>query len=312
MQTTPEFEERLFARLDAIETKLDYVVERQEYVEDLIREMTPVLREAMTSMAGEMQTWEARGWFAMGKEMVGLFDRLANAYGPDDVREFSEVVVQIVDTVRNVAQPDVLDFANDATDVLHHADEVEPVGPLGMAKAASDADVRRGMAVALQFLRQLGQVSGNHEGRERRRPEPRATAPKAEAAKGEVPKADVTKAVATKPGVAPQPAAKVLSDVVEWNGRRFTGDGYLLDTDQWDEDLARAMAAGLGITLTDEHWSVLNWAREDYLSRGASPNVRRVAQGSGAGTQKLYQLFPGTPGKTIAMVAGIPKPVGCV
>lgn len=294
---TPDFEAKLFARLDAMDAKLDYVVERQEYVEDLVREMTPVLREAMTSMAGEMSEWERRGWFAMGKEMVSLFDRLANAYGPDDVREFSEHVVQIVDTVRNVTQPDVLDFANDATDVLHHADDMDPVGPLGMAKATADADVRRGMAVALQILKQLGQVSGESAPTRRSPPKPKAPKPTAE-----------KPAVAT----APKAAKEFLDDVVEWKGRRFTADGFLLDTDAWDDDLARAMAEGLGLELTDAHWTVLRWARADYLEHGASPNVRRVASGSGVGTQNLYQLFPGTPGKHIAMVAGIPKPVGCV
>jgi tRNA 2-thiouridine synthesizing protein E len=308
--TTPTesaVQERLLARLDAIDAKLDYVVERQEYVEDLVREMTPVLREAMNAMAGEMQGWEERGWFAMGKEMVGLFDRLAAAYGPDDVREFSDHVVQIVDTVRNVTQPDVLDFANDATDVLHHADEMQPVGPLGMAKATADADVRRGMAVALQILKQLGQVSGSaSDGTRRPAPTPSAKAKPASS--------KPAASAAARPAVAttPKPAADVLGEVVEWQGRRFSAEGYLLDVEAWDEALATAMAEGLGITLTDEHWTVLRWARQDYLEHGASPNVRRVATGSGAGTQRVYQLFPGTPGKHIAMVAGIPKPVGCV
>ncbi len=304
--TDAAVQERLLARLDAIDAKLDYVVRRQEYVEDLVREMTPVLREVMTGMAGEMQGWEERGWFAMGKEMVGLFDRLAAAYGPDDVREFSDHIVQIVDTVRNVTQPDVLEFANDATDVLHHADEMDPVGPLGMAKATADTDVRRGMAVALQILKQLGQVSGGASDGTRR-PAETAMASKPSGSKP-------AGAAAARPTVAaaPKAAAEVLEEVVEWEGRRFSAEGYLLDTDAWDEDLATLMAEGLGITLNDEHWAVLRWAREDYLSHGASPNVRRVATGSGAGTQRVYQLFPGTPGKHIAMVAGIPKPVGCV
>jgi len=305
---------QLLARLDAIDAKLDYVVGRQEYTEDLIREMTPVLREAMTAMAGEMAGWEERGWFAMGKEMVGLFDRLAAAYGPDDVREFSEHVVQIVDTVRNVTQPDVLDFANDATDVLHHADETEPVGPLGMARATADPDVRRGMAVALQVLRHLGQASGDHDSSPRpaRRPSTASsTARRAPPAAANTAAPDA----ATRPKESNQAAAPSPSpsaEVVEWLGRRFTAEGFLLDTDAWDDDLARAMAEGLGLQLTDDHWKVLRWARADYLSHSASPNVRRVALGSGVGTQRLYELFPGTPGKHIAMVAGIPKPVGCV
>jgi tRNA 2-thiouridine synthesizing protein E len=276
-----------------MEAKLDYVVERQEYVEDLVREMTPVVREAITAMAGEMTEWERRGLFAMGSELIGLFERLVDAYEPQDVRELGEHIVSIVDTVRNVTQPDVLDFANDATDVLHHAEDVEPVGPWGLARASADADVRRGMAVGLQILKHLGQVSGGVP-TERRVPPPSSGAPAARP---------------QKPTRAAEPAPK---EVVEWQGRRFCIEGFLLDSSTWDPELANAMAKGLGVDLSDEHWAVLHWARNDYLEHGASPNVRRVARGSGAGTQRLYELFPGKPGKHIAMVAGIPKPVGCV
>jgi tRNA 2-thiouridine synthesizing protein E len=57
---------------------------------------------------------------------------------------------------------------------------------------------------------------------------------------------------------------------------------------------------------------VLRWIRQDFLATGASPNVRRVAGGSGVGTRRMYELFPRTPGKTAAMLAGVPKPIGCV
>ena len=44
----------------------------------------------------------------------------------------------------------------------------------------------------------------------------------------------------------------------------------------------------------------------------ADANVRRAASGSGVGTRRMYELFPKTPGKSAAMIAGIPKPAGCV
>lgn len=297
----------LLARLEAIDRKLDYVVARQRYVEELVEEMTPVAREAVTAMAGRMAEWEQRGWFAMGNELVSLFDKLAQAYGPQDISELSEHVVQIVDTIRNVTQPDVLEIANDATDVLHHADQLEPVGMLKAVRATGDDDVKRGMAVALEILKHLGRAQGGHP--TERRPAPpkaaKAEAP-APAAAPEPPKTPHHE-VKLGPVAPPAPAATVV-----WEGATFTAEGFLVDPAQWTPALATKMAAGLGITLTDEHWQVLNWAREDYRSHGASPNVRRVAAGSGVGTRKMYELFPQTPGKSAAMIAGIPKPVGCV
>lgn len=297
--------DELLARLDAIDRKLDYVVARQRFLEELIDEMTPVGREAMTAMAAELATWEERGWFAMGREVVGMLDRLAQAYGPDDIHELSEHVVQIVDTIRNVTQPDVLAVANDATDALHHADELEPVGVMKAMFATNDADVRRGLAIALEVMRRLGRARGGAaiavRGADRpARPSapPRASRPDVEAPR-------------PAPRAAPAPKAAAPSTVV-WEGATFTSDGFLVDPAEWTEALAGRMADGLGLALTDEHWTVIRWVRADYAETGASPNVRRVAAGSGVGAKRMYELFPRTPGRTAAMLAGVPKPVGCV
>jgi TusE/DsrC/DsvC family sulfur relay protein len=292
--------DELLSRLDAIDRKLDYVVARQRFLEELIDEMTPVGREAMTSMAAELARWEERGWFAMGREAVGLLDRLAAAYGPDDIHELSEHVVAIVDTIRNVTQPDVLQVANDATDALHNAEALEPVGVMKAMFATNDPDVRRGLAVALEVMRRIG--------------------------RGRVPGAPGEAVAPTRPpppaaggSARPRPAAPRAAPpappsraTVEWEGVTFTGDGFLVDPERWSEELAVKMAAGLDLPLTEEHWAVIRWVRADFLASGASPNVRRVAAGSGAGAKRMYELFPRTPGRTVAMLAGVPKPVGCV
>ena len=74
---------------------------------------------------------------------------------------------------------------------------------------------------------------------------------------------------------------------------------------------AVATQAGIG-QLTEEHFTVLNFARASFIEKGKSPNVRALATGSGVGTKVIYTLFPKKPGPTIARVAGIPKPVGCI
>lgn len=289
----------LAARLDQMDAKLDYIVDRQRFVEELIREMTPVGREALTSMAAQLAELEEKGWFDMGAELFRIVDNLAASYTPEDVRELADSMVGILDTVRNVAQPDVLELANEATDVIHHADEVEPVGAWGMAKAVGDADVQRGMAVGLEILRHLGRARSHVAERPARVAAPRRAPSRTEGASA--PEVELGPI-----GAQPKP------EVVEWMGRRFDPNGFLLDADQWDEELAAAMANGLGITLSEDHWTVLRWARAEYASSNASPNVRKLAAGSGVGVKRMYELFPKTPGKSAAMIAGIPKPVGCL
>lgn len=294
----------VLAALERIEAKLDYVVERQRFLEEMIDEMMPVGREALAVASEMLGDAEKKGYIAVANELMALADRVVGHYGPGEVRQLSEGIVQVLDTVRNVTQPEVLAVANEATEVLHHADALRPVGLLGAARAtASDPEVQRGLAVGLEILRQLGKVRGTG-----------ANVPARTSAARPAPSPS-SSALAPKPtsnATPPTHASPPSSGPVTWEGHTFDADGFLLDASTWSEDLAVKIAGALRVTLTEEHWTVVRWAREDALTTGASPNVRRVAAGSGVGTQRVYQLFPKTPGKTVARIAGIKKPVGCV
>ena len=143
------------AQLARIERKLDYVVERQRFVEEMIDEMIPVAREGLawgTELLGDA---EQKGYVQIAKELMAIADRVVETYGPGEVEQLGRHVVELLDTFKNLTQPDVLEVANRAGDVLHHADEVKPVGMFGVVRASGDQDVQRGMAIALEILKHL-------------------------------------------------------------------------------------------------------------------------------------------------------------
>ena len=53
-------------------------------------------------------------------------------------------------------------------------------------------------------------------------------------------------------------------------------EGFLTEYDEWDDDLAKVLAAKIGIDLTDEHWKAIRFVREDYKAQGETPTVRRI------------------------------------
>jgi tRNA 2-thiouridine synthesizing protein E len=89
-------------------------------------------------------------------------------------------------------------------------------------------------------------------------------------------------------------------------------EGFLTDYDEWDEDLARTLAAQIGVTLTDAHWKAIRFLREDFADRGETPTPRRVQAMTGISVKEQFVLFPKKPGKKMAYIAGLPKPQGCV
>ncbi|MCW8916930.1 MAG: TusE/DsrC/DsvC family sulfur relay protein [Magnetovibrio sp.] len=105
------------------------------------------------------------------------------------------------------------------------------------------------------------------------------------------------------------------------NGTDFEHDeeGYILDVNNWNEDLAKVIADEEGLDMTDEHWEVVSFLREYYNEYQIAPAVRVLVKavkkkfGKDKGSNKyLYELFPYGPAKQACKVAGLPKPTGCV
>jgi len=93
----------------------------------------------------------------------------------------------------------------------------------------------------------------------------------------------------------------------------LNAEGFLTDSSQWTPELAHKLARETGIgPLTERHWKVITFCREDAASQGQPPGLRRISKLSGVDMKELYQLFPKGPGKLAARIAGLPKPQGCV
>ena len=102
---------------------------------------------------------------------------------------------------------------------------------------------------------------------------------------------------------------------LEVNGKTVETDdnGNLVDPHAWDEDVARAMAALEDIELTDDHFDVLKYLREEYFeNNGNQPMERAILKdmskrwGRKLSSKDMYTLFPMAPSKQGNRIAGLP------
>jgi TusE/DsrC/DsvC family sulfur relay protein len=90
-------------------------------------------------------------------------------------------------------------------------------------------------------------------------------------------------------------------------------EGFFTDPNQWTKEIAVELARNEGIdTLTDKHWTVIEFMRKEYFEKGTGATVRVLGKTSGVSVKELYELFPKGPAKVSARIAGIPKPKGCI
>jgi TusE/DsrC/DsvC family sulfur relay protein len=102
-----------------------------------------------------------------------------------------------------------------------------------------------------------------------------------------------------------------LATIAGWDVH-VDDEGYMTERDEWNEEVAKQLAANIGIGLSDDHWKVIHFLRDDYTAQGETPTLRRVSTVGGIPTKELFALFPKKPAKKMAYIAGLPKPAGCV
>ena len=103
----------------------------------------------------------------------------------------------------------------------------------------------------------------------------------------------------------------------EVNGRTLeaTESGFLANLDDWDKDVAEAIAAAEGLTLTQDHWDVIEYLRDAFINHnGEQPNNRAILkamqdkwEGRKVDNTTLFAPFPGNPSKQAGKVAGLPE-----
>lgn len=96
-------------------------------------------------------------------------------------------------------------------------------------------------------------------------------------------------------------------------------EGNLADLQDWSEEVARALAQEIPIELTVAHWEILYLIRDFHKKRGLSPVMRILVKlverelGPNKGNSLyLLSLFPGSPARVAARLAGLPRPVNCL
>ena len=94
-----------------------------------------------------------------------------------------------------------------------------------------------------------------------------------------------------------------------------TENGYLVSPEDWDRDVAESIAAAEGLTLTPEHWDVIEYLRDAYYNHnGEQPNNRAMLKamqdkwpGRNVDNKTLFDLYPGNPSKQAGKIAGLPE-----
>tara|TARA_B100000902_G_C27148715_1_gene832563 strand:- start:484 stop:834 length:351 start_codon:yes stop_codon:yes gene_type:complete len=103
---------------------------------------------------------------------------------------------------------------------------------------------------------------------------------------------------------------------VEVDGKEVqtTETGFLVNLEDWNENIAKVIAEQEEIELTERHWDVINYLRDEFINNKENqPNTRNMVKdigkiwGEKIDTKTLFDLFPGNPSKQAGRIGGLPE-----
>ena len=102
---------------------------------------------------------------------------------------------------------------------------------------------------------------------------------------------------------------------IEVSGKTIETDnnGNLINYQDWNEDVAKVLAAEEQVELTQDHWDVLAYLRDEYMNNNNNQPMERAILkdmgkrwGKKVSSKDMYKLFPMAPSKQGNKIAGLP------
>jgi uncharacterized protein YjgD (DUF1641 family) len=135
------------------------VVDQLESLKDFLVDAAPLARESAIDFMQRLDKFDRKGYFAFLREAGNVLDSVVTHFSPEDVKALGDNVVTILNTVKNLTQPDMLGALNNAVSVYKKLDiEVSgDVSLFALAKELRTPEMRRGLAFLMAFVKSLAE-----------------------------------------------------------------------------------------------------------------------------------------------------------
>jgi hypothetical protein len=140
---------------------LDATLAQLQAGHGLLEDIMPLTGDAFVAITERLADFERRGYFTFAKEGFGVLDRVVATYDEDDIRALGDNIVVILDTVKQMTQPEVMTMLSRTVDSMDEVD-TEPASLFKLARQMRDPEIKRGLARLLGMLRTMGADNSNN------------------------------------------------------------------------------------------------------------------------------------------------------
>jgi uncharacterized protein YjgD (DUF1641 family) len=146
----------LMVRLAEAAPQLERSVGTLVSVTELAGEVGEVGGVVFESMITRLDELGRRGYFDFAAGLLEVLDRIVTSFDEDDLRQLGANVVLILETIKQMTQPEIMLMLQRTVRIVSEGDEPDKVSLFRLLREMRDPEVKLGLHRALGLLRGLG------------------------------------------------------------------------------------------------------------------------------------------------------------
>jgi uncharacterized protein YjgD (DUF1641 family) len=153
----------LFKKLLRNINNITKTFEIMESTKDFVEDFSPISRELAIDFMNKMDEFDRKGYFDFMRELNKGLDNVVESFSVEDVKALGDNLVTILNTIKSLTQPDMLQAVNNAVAVYKNMDiEIkEDVSLMSLIREMNNPETRKGLAFAIRFLKNLSTQNEN-------------------------------------------------------------------------------------------------------------------------------------------------------
>jgi len=154
---------RLMKRLMRNGRNFEQLLDQLEGAMDLIDTIGPLTDEAFFKVVNSLAELEQKGYFTFARGSKRILDNVVTSFSEDDINRLGDNVVLILNTVKDMTQPEIMNFVRNTLIVAEREiDKPVDISYRGLFRQIQDPAVRRGLALTMRVLHVIGSQSAQN------------------------------------------------------------------------------------------------------------------------------------------------------
>ena len=144
---------RVMKRLMRNTRNIEKMLDQMEAFSELTSEVMPLTEGMFLTLMSRLDEMERKGYFTFVQGGMEIMDIVVSNFSEEDVKQLGDNIVLILNTVKEMTQPDVMQLLSSTASVMKEEDIPENVSMFYLMRQFNDPAVRKGLAKTMNVLK---------------------------------------------------------------------------------------------------------------------------------------------------------------